>query len=129
MEFTLEKEFSTSAEGLYRAWLSSEKHSEMTGGKAEVSSGEGGHFTAWDGYISGRNLQLEPHRLIKQSWRTSQFRDDQEDSVLEIRLKEESPGTTKVTLRHSNLTEEDHHYKQGWQDHYFEPMEKYFGTA
>lgn len=31
----------------------------FTGSKATCDAGVGGEFTAWDGYISGKNLELE----------------------------------------------------------------------
>jgi hypothetical protein len=46
---------------IYQAWLSSDGHRDITGGAdAEISPQEGADFTAWDGYISGKNLKLEP---------------------------------------------------------------------
>ena len=58
---------------IYEAWLDSEEHTNMTGGKAEFSAEPGASFTAWDGYITGVNLELEPYHRIIQSWRSSQF--------------------------------------------------------
>ena len=53
---------------VYNAWLDSIGHTEMTGGEAECSNELGGTFTAWDGYISGQNLELEPPHRIVQAW-------------------------------------------------------------
>ena len=51
----------------------------MTGSPAIVDPEIGGAFEAWDGYISGRTLSLEPGRRIVQSWRTSEFAEDEGD--------------------------------------------------
>lgn len=110
---------------IYRAWLDSEGHSAMTGAAAEASAKPGAPFTAWDGYIQGRNLELEPSRRIVQSWRTVEFSDSEPDSRLEI-LFEPVPGGTQVTIRHSNLPPHGGQYEQGWVDSYFEPMKRYF---
>ncbi len=126
MEFTLKAVFDTSPIELYKAWLSSEKHSEMTGGTAKMSDQVGDRFTAWNGYIQGTNLELKPPHSIIQSWRTTDFAPKQEDSVIEIRLAEQF-GKTELTLHHSNLTRNDEHYKSGWMESYFEPMTLYFG--
>lgn len=112
-------------EVVYEAWLDSAGHSEMTGGEAECSSELGGEFTAWDGYISGRNLELEPHSRIVQSWRTTEFSDSDPDSRLEVLLEPADAGTL-VTLRHSNVPDGELHYRDGWVDHYLEPMKEYF---
>jgi uncharacterized protein YndB with AHSA1/START domain len=97
----------------------------MTGGTAHVSALVGAEFDAWDGYIHGRNLELEPDRRILQSWRTTEFAREDEDSLLEVIL--EPAGTeTHLTLHHSNLPAHGAKYQQGWVDAYFEPMKAYF---
>ena len=86
MEFTLKATFNTSAEKLYTAWLDSEQHAAMIGGDATASDQVGNSFTAWGDYISGKNLELEPHQRIVQSWRTTEFTDEEEDSQIEVLL-------------------------------------------
>ena len=125
MEFTITDFFNAPPEEIYRTWLDSKGHSEMTGGEAYITHKTGEKFTAWDGYISGRNLELEPDKKIVQSWRSSEFDFEEEDSLLEIRLEKENGGT-RLSLKHSNLSEEGIKYKQGWIDNYFTPMKKYF---
>jgi activator of HSP90 ATPase len=112
---------------IYDAWLSSDGHRAITGGAAaDISSREGANFTAWDGYISGKNLKLEPGRRIVQSWRTSEFTDADPDSRIEIVL-DETPDGTKLTLHHSNVPDGHTGYRDGgWQDCYFEPMKAFF---
>lgn len=128
MEFTLKHEFNCKKETLFKAWLNSEQHSEMTGGEAIVSDKESEKFTTWDGYISGKNLVITPYSYIKQSWRTSQFAENQEDSIIELFFEDLSNGVSQITLKHTNLTDRnsDNGYKKGWIDHYFEPMSNYF---
>ncbi|MFD2726803.1 SRPBCC domain-containing protein [Hyunsoonleella rubra] len=127
MKFTLKSTFNTTAKELYLSWLNSEKHSKMTGGLAECSENIGERFTAWDGYIWGKNLELEPFHRIVQSWRTTQFGDYEKDSQIEILLKEIKDGQTELILIHTNLPESGEHYKKGWKDHYFEPIKAFFG--
>ena len=59
----------------YEARQDSEEHTDMTGGTAEASAEPGASFTAWDGSITGVNLELSPYRRIVQSWRSSRFPD------------------------------------------------------
>ncbi len=115
----------TSPETLYAAWLDSDQHAAMTGGGAAVSDAVGAAFTAWDGYIEGRNLALEPGRRIVQSWRTTEFAPEEPDSRLEIRFEPAGDGT-RITLRHTDLPPHGRQYEQGWIDNYFEPMKAYF---
>ncbi len=125
MEFTLKTTISSSAQQIYTTWLSSHGHSNMTGGVASISDKIGDKFTAWDGYIKGQNLELEPYKRIVQSWRTSQFEAHEEDSQLEI-LLDEVAGQTELTLIHTKVPESGEHYIDGWNVHYFQPMKKYF---
>ena len=74
--FTLTTTIPASPEEIYQAWLDSLAHSEMTGGAANMSEQIGAEVSAWDGYISGRNLELVPGERIVQSWRTSEFADE-----------------------------------------------------
>jgi activator of HSP90 ATPase len=60
-----------------------------------------------------------------QSWRTSEFGKEDQDSQIEILLNEVA-GETELTLIHSNLPESGEHYKKGWDEHYFQPMKVYF---
>ncbi len=111
---------------IYQAWLSTKGHTLMTGSPARVSGKVGGKFTAWDGYISGRTLELEPDRRIVQAWRTSEFPDNAPDSHLEVFLEETNTGT-KVTITHTEIPPgQADSYKQGWKDFYFKPMKEYF---
>ena len=125
--FTLTTIMPASPKEIYDAWLSSQGHSQMTGSHAEVKGGSGGAFTAWDGYIWGKTLELEADHRIVQAWRTSEFPEDSPDSRLEILLEKDQVGT-KITLIHTNIPEgQSESYKQGWEDFYFTPMRAYFG--
>lgn len=97
----------------------------MTEAGAKVSARVGGAFTAWDGYISGKNLKLVPGRRIVQSWRTTEFAAADPDSQIDVSL-EPAPGGTKLTLHHTNVPDGHTTYRSGWRTCYFEPMKKYF---
>ena len=125
IEFEIFDVFSAAPQQIYDAWLDSEGHSHMTGGAADASAEVGGEFSAWDGYISGKNLELEPGKRILQSWRTQQFSESDADSELEIVL-EGVPEGTKLTLKHTKLPDHGMQYKDGWVEHYFDPMKAYF---
>ena len=126
IEFEVSDVIPATPEEIYEAWLDSEEHSRMTGGQAKVSSNVGDTFEAWDGYIQGKNFELEFPGRILQEWRTTEFKETETDSRLEILFDSASVGT-RVTIRHSNLPEHGMQYQQGWIDAYFEPMKAYFG--
>jgi uncharacterized protein YndB with AHSA1/START domain len=118
--------FSVSPERIYDAWLDAVEHGLLTGGAATGSPEVGGRHTAWDGYIEGTNVELERPSKIVQTWRTTEFPEDAEDSRLEITLVPEGDGTLLV-LHHTSIPEgQGARYESGWETHYFEPMRKYF---
>jgi len=125
MEFTVTTNIKATAKQIYKSWLSTQRHTKMTGGTAFVSDKIGDKFNVWDGYIKGKNLILEPYNRIVQSWRSTNFEDHEEDSQIEVILSE-TDGETKLTLKHTNVPESGEHYIKGWDEHYFTPMKKYF---
>ena len=125
-KFTLSDTIAATPEQIYKAWLSTDGHTKMTGSPAEVEGRVKGKFTAWDGYISGETLELKPYSRIVQAWRTTEFPEGSSDSHVEILLKSVKGGT-KITIVHSNIPDgQANDYKQGWQDFYFKPMASYF---
>jgi len=126
-KFKLTVTLHASVEEIFNAWLSSDGHSAMTGSAAKVDGKVGGTFTAWDGYIFGKTLEMESPRCIVQAWRTSEFPEGAPDSRVDI-LFEAVKDRTKVTLVHSDMPEDQvESYRQGWEDFYFKPMKEYFG--
>jgi uncharacterized protein YndB with AHSA1/START domain len=126
--YTLTTTIPASARAIYDAWLDSIAHSEMTGSAAEMSDEIGAEVSAWDGYISGRNLELVPGERIVQSWRTTKFNDDQDDSIVTVLLEDGEDGTL-LTLIHSNVPNDHRTYEEGgWESNYFEPMQSYFAA-
>jgi uncharacterized protein YndB with AHSA1/START domain len=127
--FTLSTTVPASAQEIYEAWLDSLAHSAMTGREASMSDEIDAEVSAWDGYITGRNIELVPGERIVQAWRTTQFTDEHDDSIVTVTL-EAVDGGTLLTLVHSNVPEDQTSYEQGgWQTHYFEPMQAYFAAS
>ncbi|MBI2800412.1 MAG: SRPBCC domain-containing protein [Gammaproteobacteria bacterium] len=127
LEFTIGCVIDASPLDVYKAWLSSTGHSRMTGSKAKVSAKEGETFSAWDGYIEGRNLTLERGTRIVQAWRTAHFAAAEPDSRLEVIFKPYGERM-RITLHHSALPPHGVQYKTGWVTHYFKPMKVYFSS-
>jgi activator of HSP90 ATPase len=122
----LSANFPVTAKRLYDSWLSSSAHSNFTGGKAVIDGRVGGKFKAWDGYISGSILILQPYGRIVQTWRTTEFPEIAPDSRLEI-LFEKHNSETKITLIHTQVPNgQERKYEKGWKENYFKPMKKFF---
>jgi activator of HSP90 ATPase len=125
MTFELEQKFNVSPEVLYKAWLSSKQHSEMTGAKAVCSAKVNGKFSAWDGYITGNNKELIPYSKIVQAWRTTEFSETDPSAELTISFFPHQGGCI-LKLHHDKIPKGHSDYKRGWIDFYFTPMLEYF---
>jgi uncharacterized protein YndB with AHSA1/START domain len=111
---------------VYETLMDPKKHSAFTGSNATGDPRVGGKFTAWDGYISGRNLELDRGKRIVQEWITTEWPDGYPTSRLELTLKKVKEGT-ELSMVHSEVpAEQADDYEQGWFDSYWNPLRKYF---
>jgi activator of HSP90 ATPase len=117
--------FNVGPDVLYAAWLSSDLHTKMTGGVATCGNKVGDAYSAWDGYISGENVELVENEKIVQTWRTSEFAESDEDSMLTITFSKVN-SNTELKLQQTNIPEGQTQYEKGWVDHYFTPMKAFF---
>lgn len=115
----------TSSHEVYDALMDSKKHSQFTGGKAVISQKVGGKFTAYDGYIEGKNTELKPNKKIVQSWRASDWPEGH-FSTATYTLTEKA-GKTILKFNQKNVpVEQCEEIKQGWIDFYWQPLKKMF---
>jgi hypothetical protein len=78
-------------------------------------------FKAWNGYILGMTLEMEPYVRSLQSWGTSEFPEGCSDSRVEQRR------WNGADLYPTEIPDgQGESYQQDWQDFYFKPMRAYF---
>jgi uncharacterized protein YndB with AHSA1/START domain len=124
----LEVVIPASPEDIFNAWMDAEIHAAFTGSDATGACEEGAAFTAWDGYISGVHMELEPARRIVQTWRSTDFPPDHADSRLEV-LLEDHPKGALLRLVHSDVPQgQGDALTNGWIEYYFEPLKRHFGA-
>src|SRR5438309_7545008 len=86
--FELEMIVAAEPQRVFSAWLDAKEHAAFTGGgEAIVEGWPGGRFTAWDGYIHGILLGIEPGKRIVQTWRTSEFMPEHRDSRVAVEFE------------------------------------------
>lgn len=116
----------TSPEMLYGIYLDAKKHSKAIGGGAvKISTKGGSSYSAWDGYITGKTLQLIKGKMIVQSWRSADFKAGDTDSILILWFEKKGKDAV-INMAHANVP--DHQYygvKSGWNDFYWKPWKKY----
>jgi activator of HSP90 ATPase len=111
---------------VYEAYVDAKKHSEFTGSKATFNPTVNGDFTAWNGYIYGKNLELQQGKRIVQEWSTTEWPKNQPPSRLELILKKTRTGTTILVLQSGVPGEQVVEITQGWIDFYWNPLKAYF---
>ena len=116
----------SSPEKVYKAFLSSREHAAFTDSPAKISARKGTKFTAWDGYITGRNISLVKGKKIEQEWRTTEFPDGYPDSLLKISLKKKGEGTELSMIQSKVPASQVKRYTEGWYESYWNPLKAYF---
>ena len=109
-----------SPQQLYELYMDQKKHALVTGAQAKITSKEGTTYSAHDGYITGKNLQLVPGRLIVQSWRASDWSEDTIDSTF-ILLFEANGKDSIVQMIQANVPDNQVvSLSKGWRAHYWD---------
>lgn len=113
-------------EEVYEAFVNPRIHSEFTGSRATGAPRIGSRITAWDGYITGRNLKLQKGKVVVQEWRTTEFPKGYSSSSLKLTFKRKGKGTM-LTMVHSKVPKSQvKEYTSGWSSWYWKPLKKYF---
>ena len=128
--------FRASCARVYAALTSSEQFNavtELTDGRqllaapgarpTFISPEPGGVFTLFGGYITGRNLEMQPDRLLVQAWRTGAWAPG-EYSVVRFALTQ-TGAKCELVFDHRGFPDgEGSHLARGWYLHYWDPMHK-----
>jgi activator of HSP90 ATPase len=84
----------------------------------------GGSFALFGGHIVGRHIELVPNELIVQAWRIGSW-DRGIYSRARFQLTQQGAGT-KITFDHAGFPKGGaEHLASGWQEHYWDPLEKF----
>ena len=90
----------------------------------EISREPGGTFSAFGGYVTGRQLELLPHKRIVQAWRAGGWAPGIY-SIARFELSAEGKDT-KLVFDHTGFPQGDgEHLLEGWKSNYWEPLEKF----
>lgn len=112
---------------VFEALTDPELHSAFTGSPADGEAVEGGIFTAWDGYIEGRHLELVPGERIVWEWVTVEWPENAPVSRVEIGLTACAEGTDLKMVHSGVPASQATSYRKGWTDYYWKPLQRYFG--
>ncbi|MBL7813310.1 MAG: SRPBCC domain-containing protein [Bacteroidetes bacterium] len=121
--------FAASREEVYNALMNSAVHSEFTGATAVIGSKPGDTYSAYDGYIEGEILELEPPHKIVKTW--SAYEDGWPEghwSKVTFTMTPEAEGTALHFLHEGVPAEMEETFRRGWEDYYWNPMKAMFGS-
>ncbi len=97
----------------------------FTASSAKIDPVVGGTFSLFDGHIIGRILELVPDLRIVEAWRVVDWPPGMY-SIARFDLSAEGTGT-RVIFEHVGFPEGlKEHLSEGWQQHYWDAMTKYF---
>jgi len=114
---------------VYEAYADPKKHAAFTGQGVTGAPKVGGKFTAGDGYITGKFLELEKGKRIVQEWTTTEWPEGYPPSLLELKVRAKGKRT-ELTMTHSRVPEEQvDYYADGWKEWYWEPLKKYLAKG
>ena len=114
--------FKASPHEVYEALLDSKKHATFTGAPAKISRRVGGTFSVFDGWATGKILELRKDAKIAQTWRTEDFDKDDPDSRVTFTIRRSGRGS-RLTMVHTRVPDREYEaLKQGWIDYYWTPL-------
>jgi len=117
--------FKASPHEVYEALMDETIHAHFTASAASIGRAVGETFLAYDGYITGKNIELIPDQKIVQEWRAVDWKPGLTSTVT-FELSP-LPEGTQLDFSHSGLPEgTEDEFTQGWIDNYWEPMHRMF---
>ena len=118
---------SSNPEDIFEILMDSKKHANLINSAAKISKEVNGNFTIYDGYIEGKNIELEQNKKIVQLWRADEeCWPKNHYSTLTVTLKKLN-RSTQINLAQKKVPEACYKdIEKGWHEFYWEPLKKRF---
>lgn len=112
-----------SPEEVYLALTKTQSIQLWTGAEVVYTPEPGTEFSFWDGDIVGKNISFEPNKKIVQQW---YFGDENEPSIVTIKLHEDKKGTS-LEFSQTNIPDEDFEdFTQGIKEQFLGGLADFF---
>jgi len=109
------------ADRLFAMYLDPAQHAAFTGHPVAIGARPGAMFEAFGGQLTGQILHVVELQLIVQSWRSTQFRDEDRDSTLILTFTPEGEHG-RIELVHLDVPDHDFDgVNEGWRKFYWSP--------
>ena len=116
--------FNASPHDVFELLVDSKEHAAFTGAEATVSRKTGGRFTAYDGWIDGKNLDIVTDKRIVQAWRGKDWQPGYFSRV-EFKLTKKGKGCQLIFVHRGVPDSKYRDINQGWKHNYWEKMKEY----
>lgn len=94
-----------------------------SGSPAEFVPEPNTEFSLWDQSITGKNLEFDPGKMIRQEW---YFGEQAEPSIVTIKLHPDKKGTS-MEVKHTNIPEQDYeNIVDGWHTIYIKGLQDFY---
>ena len=108
---------------VFEALMDEKQHAALTKGEARISRHIGGAFTTFDGWASGKQVELVPDKKIVQSWRAEDWPAGTV-SMCTYTLSEVKDGTRIQFIQTDVPKAFVKSVAKGWNDFYWRPLKK-----
>lgn len=119
--------FSATPKEVYDAIMDAEQHAEFTGSEVVIVNQKGTMYSAYDGYIDGKNMELIDGKKIVQTWRANEVGwDDNYYSEIRFEFEPHKNGTIMHFTHTGVPVDMADSFAKGWHEHYWAPMQEMF---
>ena len=118
--------FDSESPVIYNLLMNQDKHSEITGSEVIMSNEINGHFSVFDDYCVGYNIELIENQKIVQAWHFDEEGwPDDHYSICTFTL-EPVENKTKLIFTQTEIPEHKaEELERGWNEFYWQPMKEY----
>ena len=118
--------FPTDAIDLYNCIMNARIHSYFTGDEAIIEDKEGTDFSAFGGYITGKNVVLERGKKIIQTWRGEEEGWPESHFSEVVFVLKDIEGGCELDFFHTGIpAHKAAAIENGWTEYYWEPLRIY----
>jgi activator of HSP90 ATPase len=110
---------------VYAVLADADALSALSGMSGVPGRSAGEEFSAFDGNVTGRQIELVPGQRLVQAWRFPQFTPGTY-SMVSFTLTAEAGGTRLVIEQHGEPDDWHDHIDANWPTFYLTPLENHF---
>ncbi len=110
---------------VYAVLADADALSALSGMSGVPGRSAGEEFSAFDGNVTGRQIELVPGQRLVQAWRFPQFASGTY-SMVSFTLTAEAGGTRLVIEQHGEPDDWHDHIDANWPTFYLTPLENHF---